>query len=64
MLAPKAHGDQLRTACWDHIFFEDLYAKLNLAPVAPRAAASSPKPAVGTKAAATMPAAASDKKKS
>lgn len=24
----KAHGDQLRTACWDHIFFEDIMAKL------------------------------------
>jgi uncharacterized LabA/DUF88 family protein len=29
----KAHGDQLRTACWDHIFFEDLFSKLDLAPV-------------------------------
>ena len=29
----KKHGDQLRTACWDHIFFEDLFSKLNLAPV-------------------------------
>jgi uncharacterized LabA/DUF88 family protein len=24
----KAHGDELRNACWDHIFFEDLMAKL------------------------------------
>lgn len=29
----KSHGDQLRTACWDHLFFEDLASKLNLAPV-------------------------------
>jgi uncharacterized LabA/DUF88 family protein len=24
----KAHGDELRNACWDHIFFDDLMAKL------------------------------------
>jgi len=24
----KAHGDQLRNVCWDHIFFEDLMSKL------------------------------------
>jgi len=24
----KAHGDQLRNACWDHVFFDDLMAKL------------------------------------
>ena len=24
----KAHGDELRNACWDHIFFEDLHSKL------------------------------------
>ena len=24
----KEHGDQLRNACWDHIFFEDLLSKL------------------------------------
>jgi len=24
----KAHGDELRTACWDHMFFEDLMPKL------------------------------------
>ncbi len=24
----KAHGDQLRNACWDHIFFDDLMPKL------------------------------------
>jgi len=24
----KEHGDQLRTACWDHIFFEDVMPKL------------------------------------
>ena len=29
----KAHGDQLRTACWSHIFFEDLFSKLTLAQV-------------------------------
>ena len=29
----KAHGDQLRTACWNHIFFEDLFPKMNLSPV-------------------------------
>jgi len=39
----KAHGDQLRTACWSHIFFEDLFAKLNVVPVqAPAAAAVKP----------------------
>ncbi len=44
----KSHGDQLRTACWSHIFFEDLFAKMNLAAVQPtsakaQAAASVPK---------------------
>ena len=29
----KTHGDQLRTACWSHIFFEDLFGKLNVVPV-------------------------------
>ena len=29
----KAHGDQLRTACWNHLFFEDLFPKMNLSPV-------------------------------
>lgn len=29
----KAHGDQLRTACWNHVFFEDMFAKMNLTPV-------------------------------
>jgi uncharacterized LabA/DUF88 family protein len=29
----KAHGDQLRTACWSHMFFEDLFAKLNVVPI-------------------------------
>ena len=24
----KAHGDELRNACWDHIFFEDVLSKL------------------------------------
>lgn len=24
----KAHGDELRNACWDHLFFEDLMPKL------------------------------------
>jgi uncharacterized LabA/DUF88 family protein len=24
----KAHGDELRNACWDHAFFDDLMAKL------------------------------------
>jgi uncharacterized LabA/DUF88 family protein len=24
----KAHGDQLRNVCWDHIFFDDLMSKL------------------------------------
>lgn len=24
----KAHGDKLRNACWDHVFFDDLIAKL------------------------------------
>jgi len=24
----RAHGDQLRNACWDHIFFDDLMGKL------------------------------------
>ena len=24
----KAHGDQLRNACWDHLFFDDLMPKL------------------------------------
>jgi uncharacterized LabA/DUF88 family protein len=24
----KSHGDQLRVACWDHIFFDDLVPKL------------------------------------
>ena len=24
----RAHGDELRTACWDHIFFDDLMPKL------------------------------------
>jgi uncharacterized LabA/DUF88 family protein len=24
----KSHGDELRNACWDHIFFEDLMSKL------------------------------------
>ena len=24
----KEHGDQLRNACWDHIFFEDVFSKL------------------------------------
>ncbi len=28
----KAHGDALRTACWDHIFFEDLMSKLTVTP--------------------------------
>lgn len=28
----RAHGDQLRNACWDHIFFEDLMSKLLLTP--------------------------------
>lgn len=28
----KDHGDQLRTACWDHVFFEDLMPKLVVAP--------------------------------
>jgi hypothetical protein len=38
----KAHGDQLRTACWSHIFFEDLFAKMNLTPVQPATAKSAP----------------------
>ena len=29
----KQHGDQLRTACWDHIFFEDLFQKFDLSAV-------------------------------
>jgi NYN domain-containing protein len=49
----KSHGDQLRTACWDHIFFEDLYAKLNLVPVAPKTIATGPKPALSTTSATT-----------
>jgi hypothetical protein len=24
----KAHGDELRNACWDHVFFDDLMTKL------------------------------------
>ena len=24
----KEHGDELRTKCWDHIFFEDVMSKL------------------------------------
>jgi hypothetical protein len=28
----KAHGDVLRNACWDHIFFEDIMGKLFEAP--------------------------------
>jgi uncharacterized LabA/DUF88 family protein len=24
----RAHGDELRNACWDHVFFDDLMAKL------------------------------------
>jgi uncharacterized LabA/DUF88 family protein len=28
----RAHGDQLRNVCWDHIFFEDLMSKLLLVP--------------------------------
>lgn len=35
----KSHGDQLRTACWNHLFFEDLFAKMNLATVLPALAA-------------------------
>jgi uncharacterized LabA/DUF88 family protein len=30
----KAHGDELRNACWDHIFFDDLMPKLLPAPTA------------------------------
>ena len=29
----KQHGDQLRTACWDHIFFEDMFQKFDLSAV-------------------------------
>ena len=29
----KAHGDELRNACWDHIFFEDLMPKLCISAV-------------------------------
>ncbi len=28
----RAHGDELRTACWDHLFFEDLMPKLVAVP--------------------------------
>ena len=31
--APTDAPETLRTACWDHIFFEDLFSKLDLAPV-------------------------------
>lgn len=38
----KSHGDELRNACWDHIFLDDLMAKLVVVPPvqAPTAAAT------------------------
>ncbi len=35
----KAHGDKLRNACWDHVFFDNLMAKL-VPPVAQAAQSS------------------------
>jgi len=40
----KSHGDQLRTACWHHIFFEDLAGKFDLVPVLARTAATTAAP--------------------
>lgn len=31
----RAHGDELRNACWDHVFFDDLMAKLIVGTTAP-----------------------------
>jgi uncharacterized LabA/DUF88 family protein len=39
----KAHGDELRNACWDHVFFDDLMPKLALGTV-PVVAAAPVKP--------------------
>ncbi len=39
----KAHGDELRTACWDHVFLDDLMSKFALGTV-PVVAAVTPKP--------------------
>lgn len=38
----KSHGDELRNACWDHIFFDDVVQKLTLGTV-PVIAAIAPK---------------------
>ena len=40
----KAHGDELRNKCWDHLFFEDLLSKLIIP--APVAAIASPAKAI------------------
>ena len=31
----KSHGDELRNACWDHIFFDEILGKFILAPIPP-----------------------------
>jgi uncharacterized LabA/DUF88 family protein len=31
----KSHGDELRNACWDHIFFDEILGKFVLAPIPP-----------------------------
>jgi len=33
----KDHGDELRNACWDHIFFDTILGKFSLSPVQPPA---------------------------
>lgn len=47
----KDHGDELRNACWDHVFLDDLMAKLAVTPVAPPSIKTPiVLPQVGTKA--------------
>jgi hypothetical protein len=41
----KAHGDELRNACWDHVFFDDMMQKLvTVVPAAPVKAPHVPVP--------------------